>query len=236
MDKLALPAVILLAFVGYALIGDQFKKIREAPPAQLQMNPVVIPKPVIPTMPQFKPFNPFGQSAPPPEPAADDFTPTAFEDSNKVFRAKFPGRKPTPVSFPIVKVKVTRYTVPKPNLMFEIDEYDSGWKAAQKTGTAREWLKKCHQSQLAGMHAREEFSKELTVTEDVPGIAFEALYIKDNKPQAWFGRVYLVDSQLYTASVYGDAATVNLRAPAFLDSFAFMSRVTGKPDPDPNID
>jgi len=239
MDKLALPIVVVLGIGAYLLIGEQFKKIRETAPQQLKVNPVEFKAPVIPTIPTikpFQPFNPFAKQAPPPEPAADDFTPIAFESSNKMYRAKFPGRKPTRTSFPIVKVMVTRYTVPKPDTIFEINEYDSGWDAAKRPGTAREWLKKRHQDQLDGMHAREEFAKELTVGKDVPGLAFEALYEKDGKPQAWWGRVYLVDSQLYTVSVYGNPALVGFRAIPFLESFSFMSKVTGVPDPDPTID
>ncbi len=237
MDKYALPVVVVLGIGAYLLIGEQFKKLREAPAPQIQVNPAVIPSgPVIPAFQPIPPINfnnPFAKQGPPPEPAADDFTSVAFEAPNKMFRATFPGRKPTQET---VLIKATRYSVPKPGTMFEINEYDSGWRAAKRPGTAREWLQKCHQDQLTGMHAREESATSLLVAARYPGIEFEALYFKDDKAQAWFGRVYLIDSQLYTASVYGDPAVVNFRAIPFLDSFKFTSKVTGQPDPDPKVD
>ncbi|MCE9566614.1 MAG: hypothetical protein K8U57_31715 [Planctomycetes bacterium] len=243
MDKFALPLVVLLGIGAYFLVGEQFRKLREAPPPA-QMNPVVIQTPQMPPFQPIKlePFptvNPFAKQAPSPEPAANDFTPISFDDPNKKFRVSFPGRKPTRVSFPIIKVVITRYTVPKPNMMFEIDEYDSGWDAAKRRGTARDWLTKCYKNQLEGMHASETTSKEIMFGEMIPGIEFEALYVKDEKTQVWIGRTYLVGSQLYSASVYGDPGIAAFRAPAFLDSFDLAPKATKPTPPQPtkgNID
>jgi len=229
MDKIAIPIAVVLAIGAYMLLGEQFKKVREAPPPQL--TPVANSLPVMPEfkpiqLTPFQPFNPFAKQAPPPEPAANDFTPITFDDPNKNYRVAFPGRKPTRVSFPIVKVMVTRCTVPKPNMMFEVDDYDSGWDAAKRRGTARQWLTKCYKSQLEGMHASETASQEIIFSNEIPGIEFEALYLKDDKTQSWIGRTYLVGSHLYSISVYGDPGIVSVRARAFLDSFDLAPKAT----------
>jgi hypothetical protein len=224
MDKYLIPIVVVLGIGAYLLIGEQFKKIREAPPPELQANPLGLPnaQPLQPVqIPQFN--SPFAKQGPPPEPAADDFTPVTFDDPHKKFRVAFPGRTPThdmlPSPDPKLRVVVTRYAVPKPGTMFEIDEYDSGWDAVKRRGAAREWLKKCYRNQLDGIHANETMAKDITVHETIPGIEFEALYTKDEKTQVWAGRMYLVGSRLYSVSVYGDPSIVSLQAPAFLGSF-----------------
>lgn len=224
MEKLALPVVVVLGILGYHLIGEQFKMIR----ANRQELPQVVAKQIVPTLPEFKPvpavqfqpFNPFTPRTPDAEPAADDYSPVAFESADGFYRAAFPGRKPTTATFSILPntPKITRHQVPKPETVFEIDDYDSGWNAAGRPGTAKAWLKKCHQSQLDGMHAREEAAQDVTV-HSVPGIAFEALYSKDDKVRAWYGKVYLVGSRLVTVSVYGDPNVVNQRAYPFLGKF-----------------
>ncbi|VTU00187.1 unnamed protein product [Gemmataceae bacterium] len=239
MDKIAIPVAIVLAFVGYKLIGDQFKKIQDAqknaPPVVVQPAAPAIPGPGLKPIPtvQFQPFNPFARRPPVPEPAADDFTPVPFEAHDGLYAVKFPGRKPTSVQFPVFETVVIRHHVPKPETLFEIDDYDCGWDAAGRPGTAREWLKKAHQNQLDGMSAREEATKELTVG-DVPGIAFEALYSKDDRVRAWYGKVYLVGSRLVTVSVYGDPNVVAQRAYPFLGSFELTPKA--KPVPTRTID
>lgn len=222
MDKLAIPVVVVLGLLGYYLINEQFKKVKD----QRKDMPELVAKQIVPSLPdfkpvppvQFQPFNPFAPQPPVPEPAADNYAPVAFESLDGLYAAKFPGRKPTSARFPLLGVVVTRHQVPKPETLFEIDDYDSGWDAAGRPGTAREWLKKAHQSQLDGLEAREEATKEL-LTGDVPGIAFEALYSKDDKVRAWYGKVYLVGSRLVTVSVYGDPTVVSQRAYPFLGSF-----------------
>lgn len=229
MDKFAVPVMIVLAIVAYALIDEQFKKVRQAVPAA---QPIKVPGLQVPVAPKFEPFNPLAKAAPP---AEDDFTPVPFTDPSGAFKVSFPARKPDRVTFPVLVegCRVTRYSVDRLGSTFEVAVYDSGWDAAGRKGTAREWLKKCHRDQLDGMNAGEEVAKELTVGNGVPGIAFAALCSKGGRPWAWHGRVYLVGSQLYTASAYGDVNLVNFRAPAFLDTFELTPKASGSA---PNLD
>ncbi|MFO0824062.1 MAG: hypothetical protein U0792_13275 [Gemmataceae bacterium] len=227
MEKFAAPLMVVLAIGAYYLVNEQFRKVQQnMPQGQFKVNPVQIPQPVMPPI-QFKPiqpFNPFAEKAEEPEPAEDNFTPTPFETANGYCKAVFPGGKPKVLSFPLFGVKVTRAMIRKQVATFEVSYYDSNWREGTTAGTPRQWLAYRHARQLEAMHAREEIHRPVMFEEVIPGIEFEALFLKDNKPQMWVGKTYLIGQDIYTASVYGDASVVALRGPEFLKFFTLTDK------------